>query len=99
MRFISASGARSRGHVGSEPSWKTRAPPEGGENSSFTHALYRACDAITTMRAITAVTAFLRWEPVDEQLEVFPRVSANDLRRTFGTWLRAHGVPSRSLPR
>jgi hypothetical protein len=40
------------------------------ENSSFTHALYRACDAITTMRAIAVVITSLRDEPASEQLEV-----------------------------
>src|SRR2546425_5097005 len=40
--------------------------------------------------------AFLRWEPAPAELapyEPFPRVSSHDLRRTFGTWLRADGVP------
>jgi len=65
-------------------------------NTSFTHALYRACDCITTTRAIAAVMAFLRWEPAPPEVtpyDVFPRISSHDLRRTFGTWLRADGVP------
>ena len=64
-------------------------------NTSFTHALYRACDCITTTRAIASVMAFLRWAPAPAELgpyEVFPRISSHDLRRTFGTWLRADGV-------
>jgi hypothetical protein len=57
-------------------------------NTSFTHALYRACDCITATRAIAAVMAFVRWEPASAEhgpFEVFPRISSHDLRRTFGT--------------
>jgi hypothetical protein len=44
-------------------------------NTSFTHALYRACDCITATRALASVMGFLRWEPAPADLrpyEVFP---------------------------
>ena len=65
-------------------------------NTSFTHALYRGCEAITAERAIAVVMSFFRDEPTAPAFgpfEVFPRISSHDLRRTFGTWLRADGVP------
>jgi integrase len=65
-------------------------------NTSFTHALYRGCEAITTLRAIAVVMGFFRDEPPAPALgpfEMFLRISSHDLRRTFGTWLRADGLP------
>jgi integrase len=50
----------------------------GDDTTAFNHALYRACDAVSARPV--AVKAPL------------PRVSANDLRRTFGMWMRAQGV-------
>jgi hypothetical protein len=48
------------------------------------------------LRAIAVVMGFFRDEPPAPALgpfEMFLRISSHDLRRTFGTWLRADGVP------
>ncbi len=64
----------------------------GDNPTTFNHALYRACDAAA---AKAAVGAFLLWgadlDP-GELAFALPRASANDLRRTFGMWMRAAGV-------
>jgi hypothetical protein len=68
----------------------------GFDPAAFTHALYRACGALEARRRATAaVVTFLGWgadlAPAPAA-EAIPRVSSNDLRRTFGMWMRAQGV-------
>ena len=64
----------------------------GDDATTFNHALYRACDAAA---AKAAVGGFLCWGADLDPGELafpLPRASANDLRRTFGMWMRAAGV-------
>jgi integrase len=61
--------------------------------TAFRQALYGACEALEARRrAIVAVVAFLAGKSNGATGESFPCVSANDLRRTFGMWMRAAGV-------
>ncbi len=67
----------------------------GGEATTFNHALYRACDTLNEqLKAAHALGVFFAWirDGHPEKPKTLPRVSANDLRRTFGMWMRAAGV-------
>lgn len=69
----------------------------GSDPCAFNHALYRACAALEAQRcAAGALGAFLAWcanQSNAPAAAAFPRLSATDLRRTFGMWMRGQGVP------